>query len=146
MTERQPATPTGARLNTVRVEERGGAAVVTVRGFIDAGTASLLRDALAWAITCHDRVVVDLSSAETIDRAGLSVIIAAQDRAKSRAVQLCFTAPSPRLLIALCQMRAADTPDLVETPTAPAETEPDEGAAFTLPQARSPLQFDGALA
>jgi anti-sigma B factor antagonist len=146
MADRQPDSRTGGRLHTVRVEERGGAAVVAVRGYIDAGSASLLRDALAWAVTCHERVVVDLSSAETIDRAGLSVIIAAQERAQSRAVQLCFTAPSPRLLIALCQMRSAGMPETAETPSALADAEVDSGAGFTLPQPRSPLAFDGALA
>jgi anti-sigma B factor antagonist len=146
MTNRQPDSRTGARLNTVRVEEHGGAAVVAVRGHLDTANAPLLRDALAWAVTCHERVVVDLSGAETIDRAGLRVIIAAQQRAQSRAVQLCFTAPSPRLLVALCRLRAAGMQDTVEAPAAHAEADVDRAVGFTLPPPRSPLPFDGALA
>jgi anti-sigma B factor antagonist len=146
MTDRQPVSPGGAPLSTVRVEERGGAAVVAVRGHLTAATAPLLRDALAWAVTCHERVVVDLSSTETIDRAGLSVIIAAQQHARSRAVPLCFTAPSPQLLIALCQMRAAGVPDTDEVPAARPDAEAVSDARFTLPRPRASLQFDAAAA
>lgn len=139
--DRQPA----ARLSTVRVEERDGAAVVSVRGHLDATSAPLLRDALAWAVTCHERVVIDLSRAETIDRTGLSVIIAAQQRARTRAVQLSCTAPSPQLLIALSRIRTADVPDPDATP-GPASTEVESEASFTLPRTRSRLRFDGAAA
>lgn len=106
--------------DTVRIEERGGAAVVTVRGNVDAASAPLLRDALAWAVTCHDRIVVDLSLAGNIDRAGLSVLSVAQDRAGHRGVQLCFTAPSALLLTALCEIRTSTDPASFTLPAAPA--------------------------
>ncbi|GAA0434879.1 hypothetical protein Aca07nite_00030 [Actinoplanes capillaceus] len=125
-------------LNTVRIEERGGAAVVAIRGRIDATSARLLRDALAWAVSCHERVVVDLSRAVYIDRAGLSVLIAAQDRANTRTVQLCFTAPSPRLLSSLCELRAAQV--LTAAEPAAARPEPQPGG-FTLPRPSAALRF-----
>ncbi|WP_328474861.1 STAS domain-containing protein [Actinoplanes sp. NBC_00393] len=100
--------PATAGLATVRIGEHDRAAVVAVRGQIDAGSAPLLRDALGWAIAGHERVVVDLSGADHIDRAGLSVIIAEQARATTRGVQLCFTAPSPQLLTALCALRTGE--------------------------------------
>lgn len=52
-----PVTAAGPDLDMVRIGERGGAAVVTIRGAIDVASASLLRDALSWAVGCHDRVV-----------------------------------------------------------------------------------------
>lgn len=141
MTDRQPA-PTTPQLNTVRVDEYGGAAVVAIRGHLDAGTAPLIRDALAWAVSCHSRVVVDLSAAESIDRTGLSVIIAAQDRAGSRAVQLCFSAPSSQLLTALCRMRASEMLATADAPTVRTEVCSQDGADFTLPRVRRPVPFD----
>jgi anti-sigma B factor antagonist len=141
MTDRRPAPPT-PQLNTVRVDEHSGTAVVAIRGDLDAGTAPLIRDALAWAVSCHTRVVVDLSAAESIDRTGLSVIIAAQDRAGSRAVQLCFSAPSPQLLTALCRMRASEMLASVDAPTVRTEAWSEGGAEFTLPRVRRPVPFD----
>jgi anti-sigma B factor antagonist len=140
MTDRRPA-PAPPQLNTVRVDEHGGTAVVAIRGHIDAGTAPLIRDALAWAVSCHTRVVVDLSAAVSIDRAGLSVIVAAQDRAGSRAVQLCFSDPSPQLLTALCRMRASEMLTSVDTRTVRTEACYESGAEFTLPRVRRPLRF-----
>jgi anti-sigma B factor antagonist len=145
MTDRRPAFAP-PQLNTVRVDEHGGTAVVAIRGHINAGTAPLIRDALAWAVSCHTRVVVDLSAAVSIDRAVLSVIIAAQDRAGSRAVQLCFSAPSPQLLTALCRMRASEMLTPVDARTIPPEACHENGAAFTLPRVRRPLRFDVAPA
>jgi anti-sigma B factor antagonist len=150
MTHRQPATSektsASGRLNTVRVDEHGGAAVVAIRGRIDAGTAPLIRDALAWAVSCYARVVVDLSAADYIDRSGLSVIIAAQDHASHRAVHLCLSAPSPQLLAALCRMRAGETLTTADALTHRAEAAADDEAEFTLPQVRNPLLFDIAAA
>jgi anti-sigma B factor antagonist len=150
MTDRQLATPANSRastgLTTVRVDEHAGTAVVAIRGHIDAGTATLIRDALAWAVSCHARVVVDLSAAESIDRAGLSVIIAAQDRAGDHAVQMCFSAPSPQLLTALCAMRASEMLATVDAPAVRTDAWADGGAGFTLPRVPQPLQFDGVAA
>jgi len=134
-------TPAARGLNTVRIEERGGAAVVAVRGCVDTGSAPLLRDALAWAVTCHNQGVVDLSRAASIDRTGLSVLIAAQDRANSRAVQLCFTAPSPQLLSALCEMRAAEMLTAAGPPPVRPGPHPDSEAGFTLPRPSARLRF-----
>ncbi|MEU8238326.1 STAS domain-containing protein [Actinoplanes missouriensis] len=128
-------------VDTVRIEERGGAAVVAVRGHLDAGSAPLLRDALAWAVTCHERVVVDLSRGGSIDRAGLSVLIAAQDRAASRAVQLCFTAPSPQLLSALCEMRAGEMLAAVDATAPRPQLQPCDDAGFSLPRPSRRLCF-----
>lgn len=113
----------------VRIEERGGAAVVTVRGRVDAASAPMLRDALAWALTCHQRIVVDLSQASHIDRAGLNVLSTAQERAGARGVQLCFTAPSALLLSALCELRTGTEPSSVSR-------------GFSLPAAPPPLRFE----
>jgi anti-sigma B factor antagonist len=135
-------TPARPGLDAVRIEERGGAAVVTVRGGIDAGSASLMRDSLTWAVGCHERVVVDLSRAARLDRTGLSVLIAAQDRADSRAVQLCFTAPSAQLLAALCDLRAGEALAAVDR-TTPRPAPPGSGpAGFTLP---GPTRLPGFL-
>ncbi|WP_436534642.1 STAS domain-containing protein [Actinoplanes sp. HUAS TT8] len=117
----------------ITIDEHGGAAVITIRGALDADAAPALREALAGAATSHRRVVVNLSGASHIDRIGLSVLIAAQDRANSDAVQLCFTAPSPALLAALCDLRAEDLlatldPDLSRP--APPALRP---AGFSLP-------------
>jgi anti-sigma B factor antagonist len=130
-------------LDAIRIEEHGGAAVLTVRGGIDASTASVMRDVLGWAVGCHERVVVDLSQAAHIDRTGLSVLIAAQDGANSRAVQLCFTAPSPLLLTALCELRAAELIAPVDPGTSRPAPDPGRAMTFTLPRpGRSVLAFD----
>ncbi|MEV4281462.1 STAS domain-containing protein [Actinoplanes xinjiangensis] len=142
--EHRDSTPETARPDTVRIEETAGAAVVAVRGGIDAAAAPVLRDALTWAVGCHDRVVVDLSKAVHIDRTGLSVLIAAQDLASSRAVQLCFTAPSPLLLSALGDLRAAEMLMPVDA-AHPCQAPPSDRDGFTLPRpARLTLQFDAA--
>jgi anti-anti-sigma factor len=137
-----PETVTASAMNTsaspgpdtVRIEDRDGTVVLAVHGGIDAVTASSVRDALAWAISRHERVVVDLSRAASIDRAGLGVLIAAQDRANSRAVQLCFTAPSPQLLTALCDLRADEALAAVDGGASPREPQPADELGFTLPR------------
>ncbi|KUL22821.1 hypothetical protein ADL15_47395 [Actinoplanes awajinensis subsp. mycoplanecinus] len=119
-------------------------AVVSVRGGIDASTASVMRDVLSWAVGSYQRVVVDLSRAAHLDRSGLGVLIAAQDSANSRAVQLCFTAPSPLLLAALCELRATETlvPVTAGVSRAPSVSRP--ATTFTLPgPGRSVLAFEG---
>ncbi|GIE78765.1 hypothetical protein Aph02nite_47150 [Actinoplanes philippinensis] len=113
------AQPVTGFPDTIRIDERDGAAVVTVRGDVDAAAVPLLRDVLAWAVTCHDRIVVDLSPAGPIDRAGLSALSAAQHRAGLQGVQLCFTAPSARLLAALCEIRADDAEPGFSLPAQP---------------------------
>jgi anti-sigma B factor antagonist len=143
--ERHDSASERVSSDTVRIEERGGTAVVTVCGRIDAAAVPLLRDALHWAVGCHERVVVDLSGAVHIDRTGLSLLIAAQDLASSRAAQLCFTAPSPLLLSALCDLRAADMLGTVDAGTPRPAGQPIHGGGFTLPrQARPVLEFDTA--
>ncbi|MET0416246.1 MAG: STAS domain-containing protein, partial [Actinoplanes sp.] len=87
-------------------DERDGTAFLRIEGGIDAATAAGLRDMLAWAVDHHDRVVVDLSLAESIERHGLSVLIQSQDRAHRRAHALCFAEPSSALLDALVALRA----------------------------------------
>lgn len=109
------------------IEERGGTAVVTVHGSLDADTAPALRAVLTEAVGDHRRVVVNLSGATHIDRLGLAVLIAAQDHANSGAVQLCFSAPSPALLSALCDLRAEELLTTID----PALSRPAPPAAWS---------------
>lgn len=99
-----PAPRTG--LNAIRIAEHAGVAVVTIRGALDAAATSALRDTLGWAVDHHDRVLVDWSMAGTVDRDGLGLVVAMQDRAHHRDVELRFTAPSPRLAAGLRALNA----------------------------------------
>ncbi|XVU22996.1 STAS domain-containing protein [Actinoplanes sp. CA-054009] len=120
--------------SVVTIDEHGGVAVVRIRGGIDAAAAPVLRDALSWAVDCHQRVVVDLSGAVRIDRAGLSVLLVTQDRANGRAVQLCFTAPSPSLLSILSELRAEDLLAAVDPPSPMATGRAARRSSFSLPR------------
>ena len=93
----------------IRIAEHSGVSVVTIRGGIDVASAPVIRDVLGWAVEHHDRVVVHCADVENIDRDGLGLLIAMQDRAQQRDVELRFTALSSELMAALRQLNA-ETP------------------------------------
>ncbi|BBH69801.1 hypothetical protein ACTI_64860 [Actinoplanes sp. OR16] len=80
--------------------------LVEVRDSIDGDVTAGLRDVLAWAVDRYDGVVVDLSAATSIDRAGLSVLLQIQERAHLRDSRICFAEPSPELMNALEALHA----------------------------------------
>jgi len=66
---------------TVRVEQRGRAAVVIPTGELDLATAPALDGALSRAFQATGRVVLDLRELEFIDSSGLRTLLTARKRA-----------------------------------------------------------------
>jgi len=70
-------------------------AVVSVCGEIDLYTAPLLSGALADAVACGGRTVVDMSGVEFCDSTGLGVLLSALKQARGNGGELELAAPQP---------------------------------------------------
>ena len=79
---------------TVRVEQRGDAAVVVPTGELDLATAPALESALARAFESADseRVVLDLRELEFIDSSGLRTLLTARRQAELASAQFSLIA------------------------------------------------------
>ena len=83
----------------------GDTAVVTPLSDFDEAAAELLREVLTEAVRDHRHVVVDMHAAETIDSAGLSLLVRTHNDAKSRGGTLSLAAPSRYIVTVLHTMR-----------------------------------------
>lgn len=69
--------------------------ILSIRGEVDTGTISLLRDSLQPIIGNSRHVIVDLSELRYIDGSGLRVLSLAQQRSAAGGMQVLIAAPSP---------------------------------------------------
>ena len=69
--------------------------ILSIRGEVDTGTISLLRDSLQPIIGNGRHVIVDLSELRYIDGSGLRVLSLAQQRSAAGGMQVLIAAPSP---------------------------------------------------
>jgi hypothetical protein len=63
-----PGIAAGNGRAALELSEYGDAALVRVRGSVDATLTRNLRDSLTWAVNQHRMVLVDLSAVEDVDR------------------------------------------------------------------------------
>lgn len=81
--------PTPSELLDITVDRNGTTTVLTVRGEIDLYTAPLLRTAVAQAVDrTSELVVIDLAEVTFMASSGLSVLVAALDKAGARHCRL----------------------------------------------------------
>lgn len=94
---------------SVSVEDLGTVVIVRVTGEIDANTGSVVGDPL---FSCLDRapraVVIDLTNVEFLGSTGLSILVRAHRKARSRAIALRIVAATHAALRAL-QISGLDT-------------------------------------
>jgi anti-sigma B factor antagonist len=68
----------------IDVERSEGATVVVLRGDLDLATAPELRDCFVKVIDDGVRIVVDLQAVDFLDSAGLGILVAGLNRARTR--------------------------------------------------------------
>jgi anti-sigma B factor antagonist len=78
--------------------ERGGHAVVGLRGELDLSDAADLMVALAGVVACHPEVIVDLTGLEFIDCSGLWALTRAREQATLAGGGLLLAAPQQLVL------------------------------------------------
>jgi len=69
--------------------------ILRIRGEVDTGTLSSLRDSLQPIIGNGRHVIVDVSELRYIDGGGLRMLSAAQQRSEARGMQVLVAGPSP---------------------------------------------------
>jgi anti-sigma B factor antagonist len=83
----------------LEVSERGGYAVLSVRGEIDTYTAPRFHEALIALVTEGRRqIVVDLDGVDLLDTTGLGVLIGGLKRVRSHDGELALVCTRPRVL------------------------------------------------
>ncbi|MUL44074.1 STAS domain-containing protein [Streptomonospora sp. PA3] len=95
-----PPLPVGATVSTVELkissQSQGDCAVVAVRGEIDLYTAPQLQSGLVNALEDGARrLMVDMSQVEFCDSTGMSVLLSAMKRARTKEGDLALVAPKP---------------------------------------------------
>jgi anti-sigma B factor antagonist len=78
----------------IAVDERPDAAVVHVRGDIDAGVADQLRSNITAAGDRCGHIVLDLTHVSTVDATGLGMLVRAHRTARRHHGLVCLVAPS----------------------------------------------------
>jgi anti-sigma B factor antagonist len=102
-------SPEGAAI-AVDVQRDAGAAVVTVDGELEFGTAAMLRTTFSdLAQEGCDPVVVDLAALRFIDSTGLSLLVQAKQRFESLGRRFELRSPTHRVV------RVIETSGLAET-------------------------------
>jgi anti-sigma B factor antagonist len=69
--------------------------ILSIRGEVDTGTISFLRESLQPIIGNGRHVIVDMSELRYIDGSGLRVLALAHQRSAARGMQVLIAAPSP---------------------------------------------------
>jgi anti-sigma B factor antagonist len=83
------------RLADVDFTERDGAVVAAIRGDIDMSNASALGDAVGHATPSHAlRVILDLTSVDYLDSAGIHLIFELRQSLRDRDLELTVVIPS----------------------------------------------------
>jgi anti-sigma B factor antagonist len=83
----------------LEVEEKDGAAVLSVKGEVDVATAPRLREELIGLVTKgHQHIVVDLEGVEFLDSTGLGVLVGALKRVRTHGGELHLVCTSSRVL------------------------------------------------
>lgn len=84
------------RLNISVVKGRGGILVVSIAGYLDAGTYDLLENRLEKALDAgQSRIVVNMTKLTYISSAGVGVLLAGVSRAKELGGDFVFLNPTP---------------------------------------------------
>jgi anti-sigma B factor antagonist len=83
----------------------GDTVVMTPRGDLDILVQNQLRQALADACDRHRNVLLDLADVRLVDSSGLSLLVRAHQRAKTKGGVVCLAAPSRFLQTVLYTMR-----------------------------------------
>jgi anti-sigma B factor antagonist len=94
----------------VRVDERGGWAVVRASGDVDMTTAPRLREAVVGIVVGgQPKVVLDLQDVDFIDSTGLGVVVGLLKRTRSQGgdLRLVSTRPSLRRILELTNLEQA---------------------------------------